>query len=84
MLSCKQLVEKSDKILAEEPATLGEKMGVWLHLMMCRHCRNYLKQKQTMVAVAKNLTLEKPENELVKNNVAEMRTFSENNKKDKK
>ena len=54
MLKCKDVTRKiaSDE-LAE--AGWGERLGVRLHLLLCRHCRRYVAQLRAIGAAAQNL-----------------------------
>ena len=48
MLSCKQVVADADHLIAGEP-TLHKKMAIWLHLIICVHCRRYLRQLRLLL-----------------------------------
>ncbi len=54
MLKCKDVTRKiaSDE-LAE--AGWGERLGVRLHLLLCRHCRRYKEQLRSIGNAARNL-----------------------------
>ena len=54
MLSCKEVARKiaSDE-LAE--ARWRERLGVRLHLLLCRHCRRYKAQLRSIGTAARNL-----------------------------
>ncbi|MBI3505374.1 MAG: anti-sigma factor [Proteobacteria bacterium] len=45
---------------ALEHASLRERVGVRLHLLMCRHCRAYVRSIRQIAAVARRATLEPP------------------------
>ena len=50
MLSCRELVEQTDEILAGH-MTWRERLSVRVHLLMCRHCARYLAQYRRLVAL---------------------------------
>ena len=54
MLKCQQVEQKigSDEI---RNAGLMEHLAVNLHLMMCRHCRNYARQIRAIGNAARNV-----------------------------
>ncbi len=54
MLNCKDLTRK---IASDELAEAGwrERLGVRLHLLLCRHCRRYKAQLRAIGAAARNL-----------------------------
>ncbi len=54
MLSCKEV---TSKIASEEFAEAGwrQRLGVRLHLLMCRHCRRYATQLRSLGELARNL-----------------------------
>ena len=41
MMSCREFVEL---IASDMPMTWGQRVGYWLHLLICKACRLYLKQ----------------------------------------
>jgi hypothetical protein len=54
MLNCREVTRK---IASEEFAEAGwrQRLGVRLHLLMCRHCRRYAAQLRAVGALARNL-----------------------------
>ena len=54
MLKCKDVTRK---IARDELAEAGwrERLGVRLHLLLCRHCRRYVAQLRAIGAAAQNL-----------------------------
>lgn len=54
MLSCKALVACSSEFLDGE-LSLGQRMSVRMHLVMCRHCRRFIKQMRLSQAVLRKL-----------------------------
>lgn len=77
MLSCKEFVEQSAKIVDSEELTLGQKLNNKLHLFFCHHCRTYLKQAKTTVAVANKLKNEPPTVPQIEQSITEMKCFCE-------
>lgn len=55
MLNCKQNTELLSQAL-ERPITLGEKISMRLHLLMCRGCRNFDKQLHFIHKAARQFT----------------------------
>lgn len=47
MLSCKELVAYSDE-LSDSGLNLSQKLGMRMHLMLCRYCRRYLRQSRLL------------------------------------
>ncbi len=76
MLSCKEFVEQSAKIVDNEQLSIGQKLNNKLHLFICHHCRTYLKQAKTTVAVANKLENEPPTSPQIEQSIAEMKGFS--------
>jgi hypothetical protein len=48
MLSCKEITEKANEYLESE-LPFGTRLRVRMHLLMCTHCRRYVKQLQTTI-----------------------------------
>lgn len=48
MMTCEEF---SDRVTAylEGRVPYGERLGMWFHSMLCRHCRNYLRQMAELV-----------------------------------
>ena len=76
MLSCKEFVERSARILENEEISLHDSMSNKLHLFFCHHCRSYLTQAKITVAVAKKLDNEPAPEPVVDKTVTEMKKFS--------
>jgi len=76
MLSCKEFVEQSAKIVDNEELTIGQKLNNKLHLFFCHHCRTYLKQAKMTVAVANKLENEPATAPQIEQSIAEMKGFS--------
>lgn len=62
MLSCREITRK---IASEEFAEAGwrQRLGVRLHLFMCRHCRRYTAQLRAIGRAARSLWGARPEDE---------------------
>ena len=54
MLKCKDVTRKIARDELAE-AGWGERLGVRLHLLLCRHCRRYVAQLRAIGAAAQNL-----------------------------
>jgi hypothetical protein len=62
MLNCREVTRK---IASEEFAEAGwrQRLGVRLHLFMCRHCRRYAAQLRAVGRAARSLWTTRPEDE---------------------
>jgi len=49
MLKCKHVVEKADALVDGTPLTRRERFALRLHLMMCHHCRRYVRQLRALL-----------------------------------
>lgn len=78
MLSCKEFVEQSAKIVDNEELSFTQKLNNKIHLFFCHHCRTYLKQAKTTVAVANKLENEPPTEPQIKQSVTGMKNFATN------
>lgn len=54
MLSCKQVVDDAEHLLAGE-VSLRRRLAIRLHLLICVHCRRYLRQLQLLLAALPHL-----------------------------
>lgn len=54
MLNCKQVFEDADSLLAEELGT-WQRLRVQMHLLICHHCRRYVRQLRVMVGALAGL-----------------------------
>jgi predicted anti-sigma-YlaC factor YlaD len=54
MTSCEELTEQLTDYL-EGRLPYGEKIGIWIHLMMCEHCRRYYNQFKDTIDYAGEL-----------------------------
>ncbi len=77
MLSCKEFVQLSDKIIDAEKLSFAQIISNKLHLFFCHHCRNYLQQAKTVVLVANQLEHEPVPEPLIESCVTKMKTFSQ-------
>ncbi|WP_137152699.1 zf-HC2 domain-containing protein [Devosia sp. FKR38] len=53
MLSCRELSETATDYL-EGALTLRQRVGVTMHLLMCKHCRAYVDQLAKTVSLLKS------------------------------
>lgn len=59
MLTCRQLTElATDHVEGATP--LGQRISVWMHLAMCKHCREYLRQYRQTIATLGQLPDDPP------------------------
>lgn len=54
MLSCKQVVSDADHLLAGE-VTRRQRLAIGLHLLICIHCRRYLRQLRLLLGALPHL-----------------------------
>lgn len=54
MLSCKQVVDRTDHLLAGE-MPWRQRLGIFAHLALCVHCRRYLRQVRVLLAALPHL-----------------------------
>lgn len=54
MLSCKQVVDRADHVLAGE-LPWRQRAGVFVHLVICVHCRRYLRQLRVLLGALPHL-----------------------------
>lgn len=50
MLKCRDILLQSQLIAPEELTTM-HRLGMKMHLLMCRHCRRFRRQFQLMLAI---------------------------------
>ena len=62
MLTCKQFDEFMLDFL-EHDLPLGQRLGCWLHLKMCRDCALFIRQYEQTIALGKR-AFENPEDEV--------------------
>lgn len=48
MLRCRELVDHADQLL-DGSANRRQRFAIKLHLLMCRHCRRYVRQLQALL-----------------------------------
>ncbi|MGE0397030.1 MAG: anti-sigma factor [Kofleriaceae bacterium] len=59
MLSCRDVTELvTDYVEGAMP--YGERVSLWIHLAMCRHCRAYLRQYRDTIATLGHLPNDAP------------------------
>lgn len=49
MLKCKEVVETADALVDGTPLSWRERFALRVHLLMCHHCRRYVRQLHTLV-----------------------------------
>ncbi|MEQ3724942.1 zf-HC2 domain-containing protein [Alcanivorax sp.] len=49
MLKCKDLVAKADALVDGAPMTMRERLAMRMHLLMCHHCRRYVRQLRALL-----------------------------------
>jgi len=54
MLNCKQIPEKADEYIDDE-LSIGQRLSASLHLLMCVHCRRYVRQMTSTVATLRKM-----------------------------
>ncbi len=54
MLSCKQVVDRADHLLAGE-LPWRQRASVFFHLVICVHCRRYLRQLRVLLGALPHL-----------------------------
>lgn len=59
MLTCRDVAERSTDYV-ERALPFGERVGMWMHLAMCKHCRAYLEQYRQTIATLGRLPDEPP------------------------
>lgn len=55
MMTCKEVSTLVSMEQVDE-APLARRIGVWLHLMMCRHCRRFRRQLVRIGRIARLIT----------------------------
>lgn len=50
MLKCKHVVVKADALVDGAPLTTRERFALRLHLLMCHHCRRYVRQLRALLS----------------------------------
>lgn len=49
MLKCEHVTEKADALVDGSELSRRERFALRLHLMMCRHCRRYVRQMRALL-----------------------------------
>jgi anti-sigma factor RsiW len=49
MLKCRDVEQRADELVDGTPLSFRERFALRLHLMMCHHCRRYVKQLRKLV-----------------------------------
>ncbi|MGB2246335.1 MAG: zf-HC2 domain-containing protein [Alcanivorax sediminis] len=50
MLKCKDVTEKADALVDGTPLSWRERTALRVHLLMCHHCRRYVRQLRALVS----------------------------------
>lgn len=74
MLTCRELVELVTDY-AEGKMSFWEKLRFQMHLGMCRHCREYVRQVKITVSLAKSLPPPPPPPEVEAELLARFRSW---------
>ena len=72
MLTCKELTELVTDYL-EENLPWRERLGVQVHLWMCRHCQRYVDQMRKVIGLLRRLPTEPVPPKLVETLLAQFR-----------
>lgn len=48
MLKCKEITELSNRVVEGEKLSMGTRMKMWMHLMMCKYCGRYHKHNKQL------------------------------------
>ena len=59
MMNCKEATSLLSK-QQEVPLRTGDKLGLRLHLVMCRGCRNFAAQMDSLRAISRGYAKERP------------------------
>ncbi len=59
MLTCKDVCDNATNYL-EGPTTLLERINLRVHLLMCKHCRRFVRQFNLTIGVAQELEQDSP------------------------
>lgn len=49
MLKCQHVEQRADALVDGTPLSRRERLALTLHLLICRHCRRYLRQLRALV-----------------------------------
>lgn len=50
MLSCHEVQQRADALVDGDPLSFRERMALRMHLLMCHHCRRFVRQLRQLVA----------------------------------
>jgi len=64
MLRCKDIANHSGDYL-DHRLPFNRRLGVWLHIMMCGHCRRYLRYLKTLTTLLSTAGQQKEDKLLV-------------------
>ena len=49
MLTCKEITENASRLVDGE-LSFSERLGIWLHVFMCKKCRRFIQQFDNLVS----------------------------------
>lgn len=55
MITCQQFTQQVDAYLEGEPFEHGSRMGMWMHQLFCRGCKNYMLQIHDVAQLGEKL-----------------------------
>ena len=64
MLNCRDVVADADRLLEGE-MSWRERMAIKFHLLMCRHCRRYIRQLKRLIAAVPGMHSKASEEEVL-------------------
>ncbi|WP_133493377.1 zf-HC2 domain-containing protein [Alcanivorax sp. 24] len=60
MLKCTEVVQRADALVDGTPLSFAERLALRSHLMLCRHCRRYVRQLKALTEHLREHTLVEP------------------------
>lgn len=51
MITCEEFTGRITAYL-DKSVPMGERMGLWMHAVLCKHCRRYLRQFEAVIELA--------------------------------
>lgn len=48
MITCEEFTDRITAYL-DRSVPMGERMGLWMHALLCKHCRRYLRQFEEVI-----------------------------------
>jgi anti-sigma factor ChrR (cupin superfamily) len=59
MITCEEFTDRITAYL-EGSVPMGERMGLWMHALLCKHCRRYLRQFEAVIELVGELDRAQP------------------------